>query len=461
MDSGTAYRRVITVVLVGAVLASLAACSPTDPAPTAAPSPSPEASAAEAPSVPPATPTPLPTPDRPLASSGTVAILGDDGSLWLVDATGSSSLLSSADEGTFAFPAWSPDGRQLAAIRYGATENAILVFTVGRGAPADGTDPVVILRSSSIGPFYLSWTPDGRYVSYLANESGGLSLRLAPAAGGAPLDGTGPGAIIKTGNPFYFDWIDGEQLLVHVGAGTEAFIGEIGLDGDPTAAALTSPGDFRPAVVSPDRTLVGYVRAGDAPASEVVVSARDGSGERSLPVFGSAAVTFDPTGNTLATIGPIEPPATPLVIPLGPLRLIGAQADQDRTLLDGSVVSFWWSPDGETIAALRVQPVAGPASSASPLPSPSGAATEIRLLFVDVASGNIRSSVVVAPGQLFIDQFLTFFDQYALSHELWAPDSSSLLLPVVDADGTTRVAVLFRDGTDPVMIEGQIGFWSP
>ena len=31
-----------------------------------------------------------------------------------------------------------------------------------------------------------------------------------------------------------------------------------------------------------------------------------------------------------------------------------------------------------------------------------------------------------------------YFDQYALSHRLWAPDSSSFLLPVVDADGAPR-----------------------
>jgi TolB protein len=68
---------------------------------------------------------------------------------------------------------------------------------------------------------------------------------------------------------------------------------------------------------------------------------------------------------------------------------------------------------------------------------------------------------VVQPGELFIGQFLTYFDQYALSHRLWAPDSSSLLLPVVDRDGTTRIAIMPANG-DPVRtIEGAIGFWSP
>jgi TolB protein len=131
------------------------------------------------------------------------------------------------------------------------------------------------------------------------------------------------------------------------------------------------------------------------------------------------------------------------------------------------VVSFWWSPDGATIAALRVQPVTGiipaisPVAAASAVPSPAPPANEVRLLFLDVATGDIRSQAVVEPGQLFIDQFLTYFDQYALSHRLWAPDSSSFLLPVVDPDGTTRVAVMFPNGDPARMIDGAIGFWSP
>jgi len=152
-------------------------------------------------------------------------------------------------------------------------------------------------------------------------------------------------------------------------------------------------------------------------------------------------------------------------VPVGPLRLLDAATGKARTLLDGNVVGFWWSPDGKTIAALRVQPVAGaaasPATSAAPDPSAAAPETEIRLLFVDVASGRIRSQPVVQPGQLFIDQFLLYFDQYALSHHLWAPDGSSFLMPIVDRDGLTRVGVFFPDDRPPVTIDGTIGFWSP
>jgi TolB protein len=413
-----------------------------------------------------ASPTSTTLPGGPFAAAGSMAVLGNDGSLSLVEATGRSTVLAPAGDQPIGFPAWSPDGSRIAAIR-SSPDNTILVFDAKRAASGQPVEPVVIFRSPVIGPFYLSWTPDGRSVSYLAEDPDGLSLRVAPADGSGPLDGTGPGARIQSGNPFYFDWIGPGRLLAHIGTGPFAFLGEIPVGGASSPPDLKAPGDFRSAVVSHDGRFVSYVRTATDGSSAVVVAGRDGSNERTMPVFGMAAVTFDPVGDTIASIGPIRTPDTAFAIPLGPLRLIDPTSGKVRTLLDGSVVSFWWSPDGKTIAALRVQPVAGatsavsPSPPASPVPSPSTPQTEVRLLFVDVASGNIGSQRVVQPGQLFIDQFLTYFDQYALSHSIWAPDSSSLLMPVIDTDGTTRIAVMFRNDDPPRPIEGAIGFWSP
>ena len=176
-----------------------------------------------------------------------------------------------------------------------------------------------------------------------------------------------------------------------------------------------------------------------------MVAARDGSGEHSTPVFGMAAVDFSPVDAKLATIGATEPVAAPAEIPIGPLRLIDAVSGETRTLLDGIVVSFAWSPDGSTIAAIRIVPVAAGSNvrSSSPSASPVSPAAssapagrnEIRLTFVDVATGRVRSEAAVSPGAQFVNGLLTYFDQYALSHRLWAPDSSSILLPQVDAPG--------------------------
>jgi TolB protein len=203
------------------------------------------------------------------------------------------------------------------------------------------------------------------------------------------------------------------------------------------------------------------VRAAEGGSGEVVVAARDGSRAHTLPVFGPAALAFNPDGSWLASIGARERSQSTLAIPVGPIRLIDTVSGRTRTLVDGSVVAFWWSPDGRTIAALRVQPIGDAVSIASPVPSPSEGDREVRLLFVDVASGEIGPDMVIRPGGLYVDQLLSYFDQYALSHRLWAPDGSSILVPVVAANGTTRVAVVFRNGDPSVMLVGQIGFWSP
>ena len=62
----------------------------------------------------------------------------------------------------------------------------------------------------------------------------------------------------------------------------------------------------------------------------------------------------------------------------------------------------------------------------------------------------------------FTAQVLPFFDQYALSHRLWAPDSSAIVLPLVADDATTGLAIIRPDGSGVRRIAaGDIGFWSP
>ena len=56
---------------------------------------------------------------------------------------------------------------------------------------------------------------------------------------------------------------------------------------------------------------------------------------------------------------------------------------------------------------------------------------KVRLSFVDVETGAIRSHWTFALSDVFVDQVLPYFDQYALSHRVWSPDGASIALPVV------------------------------
>ena len=282
-------------------------------------------------------PTQIPL-ERPLASKGSIAVVRADGTLWMVDVAGRMTPFADAGQGNYGFPAWSPDGTKLASIRTSATGGAIAVFDLGAdgGGATPPPEPRVIFQSATVDPFYLSWSPDGTQVSFLANDSGSLALRVAAADGSSVLDGTGPGAVIRTGSPLYFDWIDAKHLFAHIGTGAEAFLGEIDRAGTGVAPAIPTPGTFRSADVSHDGKYVGYVRAGADGKEAVVVAQRDATHAHSMPVFDIGAVEFSPTADVLAAIGSTEPVETSIGFPSGPLRLLDAGSGKVRTLLGRS-----------------------------------------------------------------------------------------------------------------------------
>ena len=407
------------------------------------------------------------------SAASLIAVIDVSGALATMDERGGSVVSYAAPGVVFGFPAWSPDGSRIAAVGYGPGDTSIYVFNVRPGGAGGDFKPVVIYRSPDRPPFYLYWAPDGRRLAFLATEPVGLSLRVAPADGSAPLDGSGAGAIIRRGAPLYFDWVGADRLLVHVGSGSGAFAGEVGLDGASVASPVAGTGDFRSASVSGDGRYLAYVRSQTPSSGDLVVASRDGTSRHEVPVFSPTAFVFDPTGDTLASIAADAPVKDSLTFPLGPLRLVDARSGAVRTLLDSSVVGFFWAPDGRTIATLRLARAgdqtadAGPAFSTARMVLPVAAATpppatEVRLAFVDVSTGVVRSERVVRLGSHFVNELLPYFDQYAQSHRLWAPDSASILLPLVDAIGRTRLVVVPADGTDSRPIaDGLSGFWSP
>ena len=373
----------------------------------------------------------------------------------------------------FGFPAWSPDGTRVAVVGYGPSETSIYVFAARAGGAATPPDPVVIYRSTESPPFYLYWMPDGRQIAFLATEGTGISLRIAPADGSAPLDGSGPGSVVRRGAPLYYDWAGAGRLLLHVGLGTGSFTGEVGIDGAAAAPEITGTGDYRTAGISRDGRFIAYARSATGPEGAVVVAARNGTSHHDMPVFGPAAFDFDPAGDIVATIGADKPVTGAPAFPVGPLRLMDPETGAVRTLLGGSVVAFFWAPDGRTIATLslvqggptadagvtlaRAAPVASLAPPATPLPG-----ADIGLAFVDVATGTVRSQRVVRLGDHFIAELLPYFDQYALSHRIWSSDGAAILLPLVDETGRTTIDEVPADGTSiRAIADGVSAFWSP
>ena len=404
-----------------------------------------------------------------------LVVVETDGSIATTDSLGDVLTDGDAPGYRYQFPAWSPDGTHVAAI---GRSGAIVTVDVFDADPAALAAPQRIYESSERPAFYLYWTPDSRFVTFLTSEPApdDIALRIAPA------DGSGPDDIVRAAAPFYWDFVDSSRLLLHTGdTGSEAFTGEVDLEGDALEDGTITSGLFRaPAVGAGGSSRAYVVAAGEDPfgGGSLVVEARDGSARHEVPVAGAAAFGFNPSATTLAFIAPDTPPDRPTPIPSGALRTVDVATGEVRSLLDARVLAFFWSPDGKTIATLDLRPaddtpdpgqagVVGAvlgSGSISALP-PLAAATPgigLHLSFIDAESGSIRSERDLRVSETFGFQILPYFDQYALSHRFWAPDSSAIVLPLTDENDLDHVVVIPADGSDPhAVATGWVGFWSP
>ena len=413
-----------------------------------------------------------PPPAQPVATAATlkadasrIAVVDATGGLSTTDALGGS-LVRYGDAGTkFSFPAWSPDGTRIAVVADRPDGTDIDVFTTpAAGAtPAAPAAPAVVYSSGDRPPFYVYWSPDGHDVSFLTTELDGLALRLGPA------DASTAAEVIRRGSPLYWTWADPTRLLVHSGGeGLAGFFGEVRPDGVATEPRAIQAGAFRVPAISSDGRFRAFVAPGEATPGQIVLETRDRATSHSFDVFGRAAVEFGGGSDELAFVAAAEQ-GPDLPLPVGPLRLMDATTGGVRTLLGGRVIAFFWSPDGKTIAALSApEPgddnvaVAGRATLIASAPAPAvTTGVKLRVSFANVETGAIRSHWSFAIADLFINQVLPFFDQYALSHRVWSPDGTSIALPVV-ADGAEQVMVIQADGSGARKVaDGVAGFWSP
>ena len=377
-----------------------------------------------------------------LAGLPRLAIVGADGRLVTMDAMGGA--LTPARAGRASGSASRPGRRTARGSRSSARPTRTPGSTSSR--PASGRPRRRPIRSSSTGArtarrSTCTGRPTADESSFLTTEPRGLALRVAPADASAPGDRRPRPGRRCTGHGQGPD-----RLLVHSGAGgTDAFFGEIAPDGTAPEPAATADGDFRAPAISADARFRGYGSPATATPEQVVVESRRSDAIRHASACtGRSALDFGPVGTDLAFIAAERGRHPRSALPLGPLRLIDAASGAVRTLLPDSVVAFFWSPDGSTIAGAparvaRQRPGrrhrpdrpgehhrrARAVVAASTAARATAAGTALRIVFVTAGSGAIVSQRTVRLSDAFIQQVLPYFDQYALSHRLWSPDGAA------------------------------------
>ena len=394
------------------------------------------------------------------AGAQRVAFINPQGQLVTAAPDGKNERVLTPPTRRYQFPAWSPTGAELAVIGSGPTGGG--VFTVQDREGAE----VQTLYEGPAGPIYLYWSPDGKKVGFLASGEAGLELQVAGS-------GAADTQKVTSGNPLYWQWSrDSERLLVHTGVFEDSEIAFYTLGGR-SGQPLGTPGLFNAPGLSPSGRYLAYAEL-DSGATRIVLrgnTEKNAKLRREVPYEGLAALSWSPAADQLAIM---NPPAA-VRLPYGPVRLLDAETGDLTPLVNTTAVAFFWSPDGERVAYIAPRRQNdGQVTQSSPAPrlevagTQSGAAPDVtniqeapllELRVVNVKTGTDRLLLPFTPTPLFANQFLPFFDQYALSHRVWSPDSAALVLPLQSPDGP-KVVVVPLSGEPSVLADGEMPFWS-
>jgi TolB protein len=361
---------------------------------------------------------------------GRIAVLDEAGTLTAFDADGSDAIvLARSDPESFLVrqPAWSPDGARIAWVRLASNGTSAHLVT----AAADGTEPAETPMTAAA--FYLSWDPTSSRVAYLGGSAtADIELGVVDVAAGSDA------VTLDDGSPFYLSWDPtGKHLLVHVGTDR---LDRLGLDGGLTAID-ERPGTFSaPVWTSDGRTFVyaSEARAGQRLVARGVEADR---GEALVRFEGAIAFVVSPDGRRVA-FQVVRDRA--IVVPLS---VIDRRTGAIERVTDAYAPAFFWSPTGAKLLYL----------------SPEVADERVWFRWGVWEDGSSFTTGRFVPSLQFSREYLQFFEQYAQSMRLWAPDGSAFVYAAQSESGETGVWIQPATAdTAPVLVtDGVFATWSP
>ncbi len=345
------------------------------------------------------------------------------------------------------WPTWSPDGSRIAVSRVVLTgeepQVSLFIIDVETGSlnrihgNEAGAPPVI---AESV-PHYMYWSPNSEKLAFIAPTSSSLVLFVNDGAGNA---------LVSSQGPLYFNWaVDGDSMFIH--SRDQLSSATVPFDAPAMQLGEMSP-IFRVPDVSPDGQTLAYItEVGDNYA--LLVGNADGSEDfrQLLAVEPPAALLWSPVDNIIAVADGSRAGSPGY----RSLRLINPDGGEPVTLAEERIAAFFWSPDGTKIAYVTID-------------------VETRSLVWKIAptdGGEPWELTGFIPSQGMLTA-LSFFDQYAHSHSVWSPDSSSLVFAgqsgrrTEESNGTgPDQGSVYVVNTDPGSLprriaSGNLAFWS-
>ncbi|MDZ4769111.1 MAG: hypothetical protein SGJ24_08290 [Chloroflexota bacterium] len=399
---------------------------------------------------------------------GLIAYIGADFNLYTLALDGEAVPLTS-DAGVnedatrlrlYQMPTWAADGR----LAYFASEitrdgDATLDVFVS----ADGVTPGAGIQRFDGNTFtYGAWAPsncnaesDCRDLALLLSRPGvnGFVVELVRDRGSFADAETH--RMIGTGSPYYFSWNPSADRMVWHRNNRRIDVYDVGTE------ALTeleqTPGFFSAPAWSPvDDTFLVAVQERASRESAIVMGG--GSGERGLVsgLSGPVYFTWSPDGTKIA-----------YTARQGALVVIDAAngAVLSQTSND-SVLSFFWSPDSQRLAYITPGDLSDSFDAqADPGMRIAAMAQEVGIAWsiLEIDDDSITTYATFTPTQ-GLTYILNFFDQFAQSHSVWAPDSRHLVYS--ELIGAEREVIRVLDTSAPenasiIVADGSLGIWSP
>ena len=407
---------------------------------------------------------PSPTPQTDSRPSGLIAYVTQDGQIRTIKPDGVGRRQVSPQDGFYTWPTWAPDGRSLlfSGIVGGRTASpriSLLAYDLESGRRHEtyvGEPGVRGLLADGVIHYPL-WSPDSSRVAFIAVTSQGLTLLVDDLEENVDAD------LVLGRGPLWMSWSpDSRYLLVH--RHRDHFLVDLLADTRVQELGMQSLGYRVPGwdPSTSNATIISATRPGEYTLYAVQIrDNRIDLGERLARAEPEVAFLWSPNGESLAVAG-----SGRLVISQGlallayrELKIVSQDPSTSPLEIEENVIAFFWSPDGTKLAYVTL----------------SDTPDILRWNVLEVAGGDRRPLVQFVPSHNQLVMF-QFFDQYAYSHSLWAPDSRLLVFagalsagPVAASLGssqgsqTSHIIVLGTEG-DPspqAIAEGILAVWSP